>query len=217
MGERDGGIMLNGGTSLLSDTTVCIVDDEANIRDSLLDLFESADFTAVAYANGRDFLAQCQNIIPGCIFLDVQLPDMNGLELQHRLESCGSISPIVFMTGYADVPMSVQAMKAGAADFILKPFSPSTVMSAASNALRAGALTRERHLKKNQVTQCLETLTPREREVMAHVANGLLNKQIAWEMQISEIMVKTHRGRLMRKMQSRSLADLIRKIDILDA
>lgn len=201
--------------SVQNEPLVCIIDDEIEIRESLVDLFESADMRAEAYANAGDFLAQRPAQEPSCIFLDVQLPDINGLDLQMRLELSGDRTPIVFMTGYGDVPTSVQAMKAGAADFILKPLCPAVIIDAANAALRKGLGQREQHLRRKHVLECAGTLTPREREVMGHVALGSLNKQIAWELQISEIMVKIHRGRIMKKMEASSLADLIRKTEVL--
>jgi len=194
---------------------VCIIDDEISVRKSLMDLFESVEMEAAAYEGPRDFLRRADMDRAGCILLDVLMPEVNGLDFQIQLANAGNLKPIVFMSGYGTVPMTVQAIKAGASDFLLKPFTDTIVISAASNAIDRDARNRERKGVRLAALAAAATLTPREKEVMTHVTRGLMNKQIAYEMQISEIMVKLHRGRMMKKMKVRSIADLVRRFDLL--
>lgn len=193
---------------------VYIVDDEAMIRLSLIDLFESRQMRAVGFESAEDFLNQADLTQPGCILLDVHMPGTNGLDLQSQLAAAGNTMPIVFVTGRGTVPMSVKAMKAGAADFLLKPFENSDVIAAASEAIRLDAERRQVSRACKAVREAAALLTPREREVMKYVGDGLMNKQIAHEMHISEMMVKLHRGRMMKKMQAGSLAELVKKLDL---
>ena len=204
------GQALSGNTPI-----VCIIDDEISVRKSLMDLFESVEMEAAAYEGPRDFLRRADMDRAGCILLDVLMPEVNGLDFQIELANAGNLKPIVFMSGYGTVPMTVQAIKAGASDFLLKPFTDTIVISAASNAIDRDARNRERKGVRLAALAAAATLTPREKEVMTHVTQGLMNKQIAYEMQISEIMVKLHRGRMMKKMKVRSIADLVRRFDLL--
>jgi len=204
------GQALGGNTPI-----VCIIDDEISVRKSLMDLFESVKMEAAAYEGPRDFLRRADMDRAGCILLDVLMPEVNGLDFQIELANAGNLKPIVFMSGYGTVPMTVQAIKAGASDFLLKPFTDTIVISAASNAIDRDARNRERKGVRLAALAAAATLTPREKEVMTHVTQGLMNKQIAYEMQISEIMVKLHRGRMMKKMKVRSIADLVRRFDLL--
>jgi RNA polymerase sigma factor (sigma-70 family) len=189
---------------------VYIVDDDVSMRESLEDLFRSMRLEAIAFESPADFLRRADLSRPGCIVLDVRLPGVNGLDFQSQLESGGSTMPIVFMTGYGDIPMSVRAMKAGAVDFLAKPFRDQDILDAVTAAVERNT-TRLREQEQTQaIADLIDTLTPREREVMAAVVQGMMNKQIAYKLGISEITVKLHRGNVMRKMQVRSVADLVR-------
>ncbi|MDI7861593.1 response regulator [Rhizobiaceae bacterium n13] len=194
--------------------TVYIVDDEPLVRVSLIDLFDSLKLKAVGYESADEFLSEADLRQHGCILLDVFMPGTNGLDLQSQLALAGNTMPIVFMTGRGTVPMSVQAMKAGATDFLLKPFENGAVIAATFAAIRRDAERRQFVAACEQIRQAAASLTPREREVMKYVGDGLMNKQIAYEMKISEMMVKLHRGRMMRKMQAGSLAELVKKLDL---
>jgi FixJ family two-component response regulator len=194
--------------------TVCIVDDEASIRASLVDLFESAGMRAVAYQSADDFLDRADLSQAGCILLDVHMPGLNGLDLQSRLAAAGCFMPIVFMTGRGTVSMSVQAMKAGASDFLLKPFENAELMEATREAITRNIERREAAATYDAICATAKTLTPPERAVMKYVGEGLMNKQIAHQMQIGETMVKLHRRQMMKKMQVGSLAELVKKLDL---
>jgi FixJ family two-component response regulator len=189
---------------------VFVVDDDVSVRESLELLIESAGFHPETFASASAFLARPPVDIPSCLVLDVSLPDLNGLELQERIAGDRVDMPIIFITGYGDVPTTVKAMKAGAVEFLTKPFSEQALQSAIQRAIERSrsALVHEAALRA--LRSHYSSLTPREREVMALVISGLLNKQIALELGISEITVKAHRGRVMRKMQVDSLAELVR-------
>jgi FixJ family two-component response regulator len=189
---------------------VYIVDDDVSMRESLEDLFRSMHFEALAFESPADFLRRADFRRPGCIVLDVRLPGVNGLDFQSQLESGGSTMPIVFMTGYGDIPMSVRAMKAGAVDFLAKPFRDQDLLDAVTAAIEHNAKHMREQEQEQAIADRVDTLTPREREVMAAVVQGMMNKQIAHKLGISEITVKLHRGNVMRKMQVRSVADLVR-------
>ncbi len=196
-----------------ADPLITIVDDEDAVRRSLVDLFGSFDMPAIAFDGPAQFLAAFDPERPGCLLLDIDMPGLTGLQLQSKLVEMGAIHPVLFITGYEDVRMSIDAMKAGAADYFLKPFDSVKVVAAAVDAIQ---LDRERRVARQNLDaarHCFGKLTPREREVLKFVTDGLLNKQIAWEMGISEIMVKLHRGRMMKKMECRSLSDLVRRFD----
>lgn len=196
---------------------ITIVDDEDIVRKSLIDLFGSFDMPAVAFDGPADFLAGFDPGRPGCILLDINMPDFNGLELQKRLSAMGCSHPVVFITGFEDVRISVDAMKAGATDFFLKPFDSKKVVAAALKAINLDGERRTERVNLDNAHNCYGKLTPREREVLKFVTDGLLNKQIAWELGISEIMVKLHRGRMMKKMECRTLSELVRRYDLLAA
>lgn len=189
---------------------IYILDDDLSMRESLVDLFLSMKFEAKAFASPDEFLAQADLGRAGCIVLDVRLPGVNGLDFQAHLERAGSLLPIVFMTGYGDISMSVRAMKAGAVDFLAKPFRDQDILDAVLAAVDRDASRRRDMRRHQEVTDRLETLTMREREVMEAVVEGLMNKQIAFRLGISEITVKLHRGNVMRKMQVKSVAELVR-------
>jgi FixJ family two-component response regulator len=194
----------------MSDVTsiVFVVDDDVSVRESLELLIKSAGWQPEMFVSADEFLSRPHPAVPCCLVLDVTLPGLNGLELQQQLADRADM-PIIFITGYGDVPMSVRAMKAGAVEFLTKPFKDDVLLEAIRGAIERsrGAL----HLaaEMRALRNCYETLTPREREVMALVVSGLLNKQVGGELGISEITVKAHRGQVMRKMKADSLPDLV--------
>jgi len=198
-----------------SEPVVFIVDDDLSMRDALVDLFRSMKFDAQAFESATALMEVASFNRPGCIVLDVRLPGLSGLDFQTQLERLGSKMPIVFMTGFGDIPMSVRAMKAGAVDFLTKPFKDQDILDAVAAAMERDAARRRQHAQSEAIALLAEHLTPREREVMKAVVTGLMNKQIAHELGISEVTVKLHRGNVMRKMEVRSVAELVRKAEIL--
>lgn len=196
-------------------SVVIIVDDDAGIRASLDSLFRSVGLETRLFASPAELLAGALPDRPGCIVLDVRLPGVSGLDLQGQLVRHGIRHPIIFMTGHGDIPMSVRAMKAGAVDFLAKPFRDQDMLDAVTAALERDAQHRAEAATKEDIRAQYETLTAREREVMGHVTAGLMNKQVAALIGLSEITVKIHRGNVMRKMEVRSLADLVRKAEAL--
>jgi RNA polymerase sigma factor (sigma-70 family) len=194
---------------------VFIVDDDVSVRESLELLVVAAGWKPESFASAEDFLARPRIDGPSCLILDVTLPNLNGLDLQTRIVDRTDM-PIVFITGHGDVPTSVQAMKAGAAEFLTKPFGNDVLEGAVKQAIERSRSALDHEAELRTLRDCHESLTPREREIMALVVSGLLNKQIAWELGISEITVKAHRGRVMRKMQVDSFADLVRVAGALD-
>lgn len=195
---------------------VHILDDDESMREALTDLLQSMQISSRAFATTQAFLESYRRNQPGCILLDVRLPGVSGLDFQGHLERLGNHMPIIFMTGFGDIPMSVRAMKAGAVDFLTKPFRDQDILDAVTVALDKDAQRRRESAASDAVAALAATLTPREREVMAAVVQGLMNKQIAFNLGISEITVKLHRGNVMRKMDARSVADLVRKTELLD-
>lgn len=194
---------------------VYVVDDDQSIREALVDLFASARIAAEGFETAQGLLDSADLGRAGCIVLDVRLPGLNGLDFQAQLERNGNRMPIIFVTGYGDIPMTVRAMKAGAVDFLAKPFRDQDILDAVSMAFERDRTAREESAASTAVSELAGTLTPREREVMAAVVKGLMNKQIAYDLGISEITVKLHRGNVMRKMQVRSVAELVRKAELL--
>lgn len=194
---------------------VYVVDDDPSIREALVDLFLSIRTQAQAFESAQDFLDNADLKRPGCILLDVRLPGANGLDFQLHLERLGNQMPIIFMTGHGDIPMTVRAMKAGAVDFLSKPFRDQDILDAVSVAFQKDRDLRQQSAASGAVTELAKTLTRREHEVMTAVVQGLMNKQIAFNLGISEITVKLHRGNVMRKMEARSVADLVRKAELL--
>jgi FixJ family two-component response regulator len=197
------------------DHIVLIVDDDRRIRESLIALLSSHDMHAVAFASAAEYLAYPTPDVPACLVLDVELPDINGLELQSRL-AAGRHPHIVFVTGHGDIPSSVRAIKSGAVDFLTKPFRESELMRAIDSALAQNRDAARRSAELDELRRCLATLTPREREVFPLVASGLLNKQAAADLGISEITLQIHRGHVMKKMGAGSLADLVRMAALLE-
>ena len=189
---------------------VFVVDDDASTRNALESLIGSAGLTVELFGSAQEFLARGRSEGPCCLVLDVRMPDLSGLELQNRLKELQREIPIIFMTGHGDVPMSVQAMKAGAMEFLMKPHINQNLLDAIQEALKRDQRARRERVLLQDLRSRYETLTPREREVMGRVVAGLLNKQIAGELGTSEIMIKVHRGKVMHKMRVESLADLVR-------
>jgi FixJ family two-component response regulator len=189
---------------------VIIVDDDRAVREALSELLESAGLQPVGFASTRELLDADVLGSPGCLILDIRMPGSSGLDLQHHLADQGNAKPIIFLTAHGDIPMSVQAMKAGAVDFLTKPVRDQTLLDAVFKGIAADAARRAETAVVQRNLRRLETLTAREREVLHEVARGRMNKQIAFDLGISEVTVKLHRGNLMRKMEVASIGELIR-------
>jgi FixJ family two-component response regulator len=187
---------------------VFVVDDDVSVRESLELLIKSAGWQPEIFASGQDFLARSRAAVPCCLLLDVKLPGFNGLEVQRQLAEHTEM-PIIFITGHGDVPTSVQAMKAGAVEFLTKPFNDDVLLEAIRGAIERSRIAVRLAAETRALKARYDSLTSREREVMALVMSGLLNKQVGGELGISEITVKAHRGQVMRKMQADSLPDLV--------
>src|ERR1700681_44965 len=194
----------------MSDITsiVFVVDDDVSVRESLELLLRAAGWQPETFASAQAFLSRPRPTVPCCLVLDVTLPGLSGLELQQQLADRTDM-PIIFITGHGDVPMTVQAMKAGAVEFLTKPFSNDVLLNAIRDALERSRAALDQEAETRAVRDCYASLTSREREVLALVVSGLLNKQVGAQLGISEITVKAHRGNMMRKMKADSLADLV--------
>jgi FixJ family two-component response regulator len=188
---------------------VFVVDDDISVRESLELLICTAGWQPETFASAREFLSHPRVLAPSCLILDVALPDLNGLDLQRRVSVDRVDMPIIFITGYGDVPTSVQAMKAGAVEFLMKPFSDDVLLNAIRHAIERSQTALEHEAALRALHDRHASLSRREREVMALVVSGLMNKQVGGELSISEITVKAHRGQVMRKMKASSLADLV--------
>jgi FixJ family two-component response regulator len=189
---------------------VFVVDDDISVRESLELLICAEGWQPETFQSAQEFLARPRALVPSCLVLDVSLPGLNGLELQKRVAIERTDVPIIFITGYGDVPMTVQAMKAGAVEFLTKPFNDDVLLSAIRNAIERSRTALGREAEMQALRDRYESLTRREREVMALVASGLLNKQVGGELGISEITVKAHRGQVMQKMKADSFAELVK-------
>src|SRR5882724_9140964 len=190
--------------------TVFVVDDDVSVRESLDALIRNAGWDAETFESAQDFLAHPRVPEPSCLILDVSLPDLNGLELQERVAIDRQDMPIIFITGHGDIPMTVRAMRAGAVEFLTKPFGDDELLSAIASAIERSRVTLQQEAGTHDLRARYATLSQREREVLALVVSGLLNKQIAGELRISQITVKAHRGNVMRKMQAGSLANMVK-------
>jgi FixJ family two-component response regulator len=189
---------------------VLIVDDDSGMRDAVGELMLSIGMDAAGYASTRELLAKDFPDRPGCLLLDVRMPGISGLDLQKQLNARGVSKPIIFLTAYADVPMTVEAMKGGAVDFFTKPFRDQALLDAVGRAIQLDLQQREANAEARRNMELFATLTPREKQVLRQVAEGKLNKQIAYHLDISEVTVKLHRGNVMRKMQARSIGELMK-------
>ncbi len=190
--------------------TVFVVDDYAPVRSAVSRLLRAAAFAVAAFASPEEFLAQYDPHTPGCLVLDLDMPAVNGLELQRILARKGSVLPIIFLTGHGDIPKSVQAMKRGAIDFLTKPVNDENLLAAVRAAIEKDRALRREQTDLSEIRARLATLTPREREVLEHVVTGKLNKQIAGDLGTVEQTVKVHRARVMQKMRVQSVAELVR-------
>jgi FixJ family two-component response regulator len=196
-----------------ADPIVFVVDDDASVRDAVKRLIASVGLRVETFGSTREFLAATRPEAPACLVLDVRLPDVSGLELQRDLAEANVHIPIIFITGHADVPMTVRAMKAGAVEFLTKPFRGQELLDAIQEAIAKDRLARSEQSQMTELRNRYDSLTPREKEVLKLVASGLLNKQVGAELGASELTIKTHRGRVMQKMEADSLADLVRMFE----
>jgi FixJ family two-component response regulator len=208
-------MMETSGSDFGDRARVHVVDDDPGLREALSDLLESMGYEVATYGSTAEFLARGQICLPGCLVLDVRLPEMSGLDLQEKLGRDGVNLPIILMTSFADVPMSVRGMKAGARDFIEKPFRDQDMLDAVADAVAASRQNVPITQRRATLARRYTTLTPREREVLQLVVRGHLNKQIAHALCISEVTVKIHRGGVMRKMQANSIAEIARMAEVL--
>jgi len=197
--------------------TVHIIDDDEEMRISLDSLLRSVGHRTQLYGSAKQFLDTARSAEPSCLVVDVRMPGLGGLELQEQLAKGNIIIPIVLITGHGDIPMTVKAMKAGAVDFLTKPFRDQDMLDAVSTALEADRQQRLGHAEMAALRARYDLLSAREKQVMAMVATGLMNKQVAGKLELSEVTVKIHRGSAMKKMQAKTLADLIRMSDMLGA
>jgi FixJ family two-component response regulator len=199
------------------DAVVFVVDDDPSVREAISSLLRSVRLGVVEFESARDFLGHPRPTTNACLILDVRMPGLSGLDLQQQLSSSTTPLPIIFITGHGDIPMAVRAIKAGAIEFLPKPFRDEDLLSAVSNALRRDEAARHERLVLDTICACYATLTEREREVLLPIVKGTLNKQVGAALGISEQTVKVHRHNIMRKMGATSLPDLVRMIETLKA
>src|SRR5262245_295643 len=204
---------MRGSSMTKTQAMVFVIDDDAAIREALQSLLRSVGLSVATFASAREFLTSQRPEVPACLVLDVRLPGLSGLDLQRELAAVEIDLPIIFITGHGDIPMTVQAMKAGAVEFLTKPFRDQDLLDAIAQALERDRGARARRAGLAELRERYEQLTPREREVMDLVVSGLLNKQIAAALGVSEITIKVHRGQVMQKMGAESVADLVRMAD----
>ena len=197
-------------TAKIPSQIVFVVDDDASMRDAISRLLNAVGLTVQTFASAREFLNRRLPDVPGCVVLDVRLPGLSGLDLQREMVEKGIHIPVVFITGHGDIPMSVQAMKAGAVEFLTKPFRDQDLLDAVRSGIQLDRKEREERAELAELRDCVRQLTQREQEVMSLVVSGLLNKQIALQLGTSEKTIKIHRSQVMRKMRANSLADLVR-------
>lgn len=199
--------------NLSGEPTIYVIDHDKEMRESLLDLFMGTNKRASAYSCVHEFLSIIGSNAPGCVVVDLLMPGGTGLDVQSELITMGNRIPVIFLTGYADVRACVRAMKAGATDFITKPFVNQELLDAVDHAIHVDSQRRKVEAERDEIQRRLNTLTPRENEVLFAVVTGLMNKQVAYQLGISEMTVKLHRMSVMRKMEARSLAELVRKVE----
>ncbi|MFH0296437.1 response regulator [Bradyrhizobium sp. 31Argb] len=206
---------MSASQSSISTALICVVDDDTDVRNSLSSLLRAVGYSVETFAGPSEFLASDAINSASCLILDIRLGEADGLEFQEELVESDASIPVILISGYGDIPMTVRAMKAGAVNFLPKPFEEEALLAAVEEAVSRDQRRRAEARRDEDIRLRYDSLTPREREVMGLVTAGLMNKQVAWRLSLSEITVKIHRGNMMRKMQAKSLAELVRMADLL--